>query len=192
MAPLLQHRPALALLAVWTTGTIVLGWRRPVRTQEPVEKPGSHLPMMLTLLFLPLLIPPISAWGEAHRVLLLPGGAALAWAGVVMAALGLALRIAAMLRLGSRFSPVAAVQRGHTVEVRWPYSWIRHPGYAGTLLAALGAALAFRSALALPLVLVLAFTYRFRVRDEEAALERHLGEAWRAYRSRTGAFLPKL
>jgi protein-S-isoprenylcysteine O-methyltransferase Ste14 len=191
IAPLLSHRRALALLAIWATGSLVLGIARPVKRHDPVEETKPQVGMMLALLLIPMAVPPLAAWTEAHGLWTLDGEA-LGWTGVVIAGLGLALRAAAMLRLGSRFSPIAAVQRGHTVESRWPYSWLRHPGYAGTLLAALGAALAFRSALALPAVLGLALLYRGRIGEEEAALERHLGDEWKRYRERTAAFIPKV
>lgn len=190
--PLLAHRRALALLAIWASGTLVLGITRPVRRHDPIEETRPQAALMLTLLLIPSLVPAVSAWGETRGLWLLPGGEPLGWTGVALAAIGLGLRAAAMLRLGSRFSPLAAVQRGHTVERRWPYSWLRHPGYLGTVLAALGSALAFRTALALPAVFALAFLYGFRIRDEEAALERHLGDEWRRYRESTGAFLPRL
>jgi len=192
LAPLLAHPRALALLAVWALGSLVLGIARPVRRHDPVEESRPQVPMMLALLLIPMAVPPLAAWAESRGLWLLPGGEALGWSGVAIAALGLALRSAAMMRLGSRFSPIAAVQRGHTVESRWPYSWIRHPGYAGTLLAALGGCLAFRNAFALPAVAVLALLYVIRVRDEEAALARHLGDEWQGYRKSTGAFLPRL
>jgi protein-S-isoprenylcysteine O-methyltransferase Ste14 len=69
---------------------------------------------------------------------------------------------------------------------------VRHPGYLGSLLACAGAMLAFGSALALPLVAAFALLLRARIAREEALLERHFGDEWRAYRARTGALLPRV
>jgi protein-S-isoprenylcysteine O-methyltransferase Ste14 len=145
---------------------------------------------MIALFLIPFLTPAIAAWGERARVALLPGGDALRWAGVALSALGFGLRIAAMRSLGARFSPFVAVQPGHALETRGVYARIRHPGYAGSLLASLGAVLAFGSAIGLlPVVLLLALLLA-RIRREESMLAGHFGEAWRDYRKATGALLP--
>ena len=66
ITPLPSHRRALALLAIWATGSLVLGIARPVRRHDPVEETRPQLPMMLALLLIPMAVPPLSAWTEAH------------------------------------------------------------------------------------------------------------------------------
>ena len=110
---------------------------------------------------------------------------------MVLLAGGLAVRFTAMAQLGSRFSPVVGVQREHALEQRGLYAVVRHPGYAGALIANLGSALAFGSALALPLVLVFALLLVGRIRDEERVLGEHFGGAWRTYARGTGALFPR-
>jgi len=135
--------------------------------------------------------PAVSAAGRRFGVL--PWFAS-EWAGgigVALVALGLAVRIAAMARLGSRFSPLVAVQRTHALERGGPYAAVRHPGYLGSLLACVGAMLAFGSALALPLVAAFALLLRARIALEESLLERTFGDEWRRYRERTHALLPR-
>ncbi|HYM80687.1 MAG TPA: isoprenylcysteine carboxylmethyltransferase family protein [Candidatus Limnocylindria bacterium] len=192
IAPLLAHSRALALLAVWAAGTIALVWLKPVRKQDTVAVEPDPAFVLLSLFLLPLLSAPLAALGERLGVWPLPGGLGLRWLGVAMSGLGLAIRVAAMVQLGSRFSPLVAVQRQHELETQGLYGWVQHPGYLGSWLAALGGALAFDSALALPVVLAMAFLLRRRTAGEEALLERHFGDAYRAYRARTGRFLPRL
>src|SRR5205085_1107774 len=96
---------------------------------------------------------------------------ALEWAGVALVTLGLGVRIFAMSRLGSRFSPLVAVQRGHVLETTGIYARIRHPGYCGALLACTGAMLAFGTVLPLPLVAVFAGLVGKRIEREEILLE---------------------
>jgi protein-S-isoprenylcysteine O-methyltransferase Ste14 len=186
------HPRALALLAVWWVGGLVLSIVRPVRDQRPVASRGESPLVLLALLLLPLLTPPVAALGE--RLGLLPWLAipAVEWSGVVIAALGFALRLAAMLQLGSRFSPLVVVQEGHRLETGGAYARVRHPGYLGAWLACAGSALAFGSALAWPLVAAFAMVLLARIRREESLLERHFGDVWHAYRARTGALLPRL
>ena len=192
LAPLLAHPRALALLAVYAVTAAALALLRPVRGQDAVEVVRDTPLLMVALGVIPLLIPPLAALDERFSWWPLPGGETLRVLGIALVALGLALRIAAMRRLRDRFSPRLAVQRHHPLETGGPYAYLRHPGYAGTLLAALGAALTFGSGVALVGVAVLAAMLAGRARREEALLERRFGEEWRAYRSRTGAFLPRV
>ena len=192
LAPLLAHARALALLGVYAVSGVALALLRPVRSQDVTASVPDPPLTLLLLGVVPLLVPPLSALAERLAWWPLPGGDALRWAGVALAAAGLALRIAAMARLRDRFSPRLAVQRGHALETGGPYARVRHPGYLGTLLAALGAALTFGSAVGLLAVVPLAALLAARVRREETLLEGRFGEEWRRYRARTGAFLPRL
>jgi protein-S-isoprenylcysteine O-methyltransferase Ste14 len=148
--------------------------------------------LLLALLLLALAAGPVAAFGESHHLAPMNTGAWLGWTGVVLAACGLGVRIAAMAQLGPRFSPLVSLQREHALETRGLYARIRHPGYSGAWIAALGAALTFSSALALPLVAAFGLCLWVRARREEGLLERQFGDAYRAYRARSGRFFPRL
>ena len=187
----LAHPRAPALVLVWAVSGATLALARPVRSQDVVERTPETRLALLGLGFVPMLTPGVAALGERLGLWLFPGGATLRWAGVALVALGLSLRIAAMMQLGSRFSPIVAVQAEHALETRGLYARVRHPGYLGAWLAALGAVLTFGSALGLvPLALFTALIGA-RVRKEETLLAARFGEAWREYRARSGAFLPR-
>ncbi len=192
VAPLLAHPRALALIAVWGVGGMVLALIRPVRTHDAVSTASESKLAFAALFLIPLVTPAVAALGERFAVFPWFARPAVEWAGIAMVALGLAVRIAAMSRLGSRFAPIVSVQRGHALETRGIYSRIRHPGYLGSALACAGGMLAFGSALAFPLVLLFATLLRRRIGIEEVALEQHFGDEYRAYRQRTGALLPRL
>lgn len=187
---LASDRRALALLAVWLAGALVLALVRPVRRREGTKRSADPF-LLVALLVLPLATAPLAAWGARHGWLVLPGGGALVISGLALVAAGLALRIVAMRQLGSRFDPTVAILPDHALETRGLYSRMRHPGYTGAWLAALGAALTFGGSLGLVTVVLFAAALAARVRREEAALEEHFGDAFRAWRSRTGAFLPR-
>ena len=188
---LIAHRRALALLAIWAAAGIVLALLRPVRIHAPTKFEHESRSVLVALLALPLLAPPVAALGERFGLFPWFAHSALEWTGVAAVAVGLGVRIAAMTRLGSRFSPFVAVQQRHVLETRGIYSRIRHPGYSGALLACAGATLAFGSALALPLVVLFAALLRARVAREETLLEQHFGDEFRRYRERTGGLLPR-
>jgi protein-S-isoprenylcysteine O-methyltransferase Ste14 len=197
LRPLLAHPPALALLAVWTVSNGVLAWLKPVGKQD-VTTVRKDAPLVLVALFLlPLFATPVSALGERLGLANAPWGAlpeaaaqAIVWTGVALSGLGLAIRIAAMRRLGARFSPRIAVQKEHALETRGLYSRIRHPGYLGALLATFGGVMAFQSMLAWPLVALMFVAQSARARREETLLEEHFGDDYRAYAKRAGRFLP--
>lgn len=182
---------ALALIAVWFVTGAVLTLTRPVRGQD-VTRADRDAGAMIVLALVPLAIPGVAAWGGRSALWPLPMSEFIGWAGVTLSALGLALRIAAMRQLGARFSPLVALQREHALETTGWYARVRHPGYTGALLASLGAAIAFGSALALPLVAIMILAQLARIRREEALLAEHFGPTWKAYAARTGALLPRV
>jgi len=187
---LLVHGRALALLAIGFVGGAVLALVRPVRTHDPQATSAEPKLAFVALFVLPLLVPPVAALGERLQVFPWFARPAIEWVGVALVALGLGIRIVAMATLGSRFSPIVAVQKGHALETRGIYARVRHPGYLGSALACAGGMLAFGSALALPLVLLFGGLIRQRIAREERVLAEHFGDAYRRYRDRTGALLP--
>jgi protein-S-isoprenylcysteine O-methyltransferase Ste14 len=187
---MLRDPRALALLAVWGAGGIVLAWSRPTRGHD-AERARPDPRSMLVLFVVPLVSPALGAFAARQGWLVLPW-TPLHWIAISLVAAGLAIRVAAMLQLRHRFSPVMAVQREHELETRGPYAWVRHPGYLGALLACLGGALAFGSVAALPLVALMLRVQLTRVRREERLLADHFGAEWSAYAARTGALLPLL
>jgi len=192
IGPLLAHPRALTLLVIWAIGAVTLALLRPARgpAAATIERES---PLILVALFLiPLVTPPLAAFSERLGLWQLPGGDLLRWFGVALAGAGLAVRIVAMAQLGARFSPLVALQHGHVLETRGLYARIRHPGYLGACLAALGGALAFGGGLALPLVVAMGLLLWARAGREEAMLERRFGEDYRRYCAQSGRFLPRL
>lgn len=190
LQPLLHEPRALALLAVWGIAGFTLALMRPIRTQDVTLK-EPDVPLMLVLFVVPLVAPAVSAWGGRMGWWPLAGGVALSWSAIALVALGLAIRIGAMAKLGSRFSPLVAVQRDHQLETGGLYGIVRHPGYLGAWLATLGASLAFGSAVALPLAALMAIALFVRLRHEDRVLRKHFGETWRRYAARTGGLFPR-
>lgn len=188
---LLRHPRAVALLMVWAAGYGAHAGLRPTRPREGTERRRDQHLVLAMLVLMPLVTPMLSAWSERLGLWPLPGGAALRWAGVGLAGAGFLLRILAMVRLGTRFSPVIEMQRRHTLETEGVYAWMRHPGYAGACLANLGVILAFGSAATLPLAVAMGLATLGRVRREEGVLEAAFGDDWRRYRERVGPWWPR-
>jgi len=114
-----------------------------------------------------------------------------AWLGVGLAAIGLALRAWAMSTLGAAYSRTLRLQAAHELVTSGPYSWLRHPGYAGSLAVWIGATLAFGSWPAAVIVaVVMLAAYSWRIRSEEAMLSAAFGLAYRDYAARTARLIP--
>jgi protein-S-isoprenylcysteine O-methyltransferase Ste14 len=117
-------------------------------------------------------------------------GDAVRWLGVALFAAGGALRMWPVFVLGRRFSGLVAIQRGHTLVTHGVYGVIRHPSYLGLLVASLGWALAFRSALGVLLTALLIPPLIARINAEERLLRSHFGDEYDAYCRRTSRLLP--
>jgi len=85
----------------------------------------------------------------------------------------------------------AQLFKDHQLVTSGPFAIVRHPMYAGLILAALGALLIYFTWTTLyfacfaPLTMV-------RARREEFALSAEFGEQWQAYCKRVPAFFPRL
>jgi len=112
-------------------------------------------------------------------------------AGLVVVGAGIALRAWSILTLGRFFTYAVMVQEGQRVVEDGPYRVLRHPSYTGLLLVFAGTGLALDNWLALAAIVLLPLAaVLVRIRAEEAALTRELGDAYRAYSARTRRLVP--
>jgi protein-S-isoprenylcysteine O-methyltransferase Ste14 len=124
---------------------------------------------------------------------LLPRVEAMPAVGAVVIGLGLALRAWTRWALGRMYSAQVQVQTAHRLVREGPYRFVRHPGYAGFVLMALGLALGFSSLgglLAIPALLLPGLAYRMRV--EEQLLTEQFGDEYGAYARATARLIPGL
>jgi protein-S-isoprenylcysteine O-methyltransferase len=113
-------------------------------------------------------------------------------AGVVIFVLGAALRWYAIFYLGRYFTIDVRVGEDQHVVDTGPYRFIRHPSYTGSYLQFLGFALCIGNVWSLLMLVPIVIAFSYRIRVEERALERGLGEAYASYRRRTKRLIPFL
>ena len=102
---------------------------------------------------------------------------------------GLALVVRARLDLGTAWTPLPQPRDGSTLIDTGAFKLVRHPIYAGLILAALGWGIAMASPAAIVLTVLLAgFSYLKSAREETLLEARYPGYA--AYRARTPRFIP--
>lgn len=147
------HPPQLPMALLTLLLAFRLVRRRPARREAPApQRLAAYLAAVLP-------------WGAGlERIPPSP----LAPVGEILTLLGVLLALWALLALGEAFG-IAPADRGLTD--RGPYRWIRHPMYAGELLAFLGHLIARPGALALALFLASAALTALRIRWEEGTLE---------------------
>lgn len=113
--------------------------------------------------------------------------------GCVVAWCGIALRAWAIATLGRFFRRDVTIAADQIVVTSGPYRWLRHPAYSGNLLVALGLGLMLGNAGSVLVLAVVPFLGHVpRVRVEEAALARELGEPYRAFSAARARLVPRL
>lgn len=133
----------------------------------------------------------LMSWSRSIAAARLPD--ALAWAGLVLVAIGMGLRSWAMATLGRFFTAQLQLQPEQPVVSHGPYRLIRHPSYLGGDVALLGVGLTcatWPSALLMVLPFVAAHLWRIPI--EEKMMAQAFGERWEAYRARTWRMVPGL
>jgi protein-S-isoprenylcysteine O-methyltransferase Ste14 len=105
-----------------------------------------------------------------------------AWIGLCILWCGIAVRLWSFQTLGRYFTFTVQTSSDQPVITSGPYRIIRHPGYAGALVAAIGIGLVIGNWLALlVLTVAVACGLVLRIRVEERALLRELGSNYQNY-----------
>lgn len=141
----------------------------------------AQLPVLMALVVTPMKTGTGGAlWPAAHPLQI---------AGMLAVCAGVALGLAGALTLGRALSPFPRPPAGAPLKQRGVYAWVRHPMYAGILLAALGWSMWWLSAAGALVTLAAAVFFDRKAAREEVWLSaRH--PAYRAYRKRVKKFLP--
>lgn len=172
---------ALAVAAAFTRGNLSSGVREDRGNRWVLAAFGV---VGLLTGWLPAYMDRIDVWtidGDAMR-----------WFGVLLFAVGGALRLWPVFILGNRFSGLVAIQPGHRLVTDSIYGVIRHPSYLGFLVSTLGWVLAFRSVAGVLLVALMVPPLIARMDAEESLLHDEFGSEYEAYRARTARLIPGL
>jgi len=113
--------------------------------------------------------------------------------GLAFLLVGITIRWAAIHTLGKYFTTTVLIRNDHRLIRTGLYKHIRHPSYAGALLAHLGIGLAFSNWLTLcfsSIPYVIAAAYRMRV--EEQALSQAFGAEYLGYSKTSKRLIPGL
>jgi len=121
----------------------------------------------------------------------LPRAGWVPYVGLTLILLGVAWRFWVRAAIKGGYSGHVQVTEGQHLVKNGPYRYLRHPGYTGYLLMALGFCLGYSSAIglaAIPILLLPGLANRMNL--EEKLLTATFGDEYRAYITRTKRILP--
>jgi protein-S-isoprenylcysteine O-methyltransferase Ste14 len=150
----------------------------------------SVIRLALVLLLFAALV--FLASADRRSIGVMTDGSAARWAGVALFGLGSGLVFWSGLALGKLYSGEVTIQEEHRLVTGGLYRYIRHPRYLGAELLSIGLSLVFRSWIGLTLSLAAVAVFLFRIRDEEALLQREFGQEWEAYCRHSWRLIPFL
>lgn len=176
----------LGTVAVWLL--VELRQRRTHRPDAVKADQGSRL--VLQVANLAGFAVAIGIMHVAPLATIHPAGAA-AWTGLGVLWSGIALRVWSIRTLGRYFTYTVQIGKDQPVITTGPYRIIRHPSYTGLLLVVIGLGLLignWLSLVGLTAVVMCALAYRIKV--EERALLKNLGEHYRSYAATHRRLIP--
>lgn len=186
----MSYDPGVAIVAAWliwlVSWILAAGWSARVAAHHDLgaESPSRVLTLAALVMML-MAYWPVS-WGVAW---IAPPG--LGWVMFVFVVLGLTFTWGARLHLGPLWSSTSAPTEEHRIVDTGPYGVVRHPVYAGLLLAVTATAVELGRIEALGGALVLIAAVSVRAKLEEHYLRRDLGDqAYGAYRAKVPMLIP--
>jgi len=176
--------PWLILMVVWAVGAITA--KRNERTQHSASLliHACLIIVAFALLFWRRLSVGLLSWR------FVPDSAALAGAGFALTVAGVAVAIWARFFLGRNWSGIVTIKQDHRLVRRGPYAIVRHPIYAGFVLAMLGTALVLGELRGLLAVAVALTHWWAKSRIEERFLLEQFGAEYAQYRREVKALIP--
>jgi protein-S-isoprenylcysteine O-methyltransferase Ste14 len=183
-------RPGLAIIGLWVlwaaSWLLAAGWSAQTQTQETLRAQLGYR----TLLVLGAFVLGIPAHGYSGALRLWQIHRGGAWLCVGAIALGIAFAWWARIGMGRLWSGRITRKAGHVVLDSGAFAIVRHPIYAGLLLAVYATAAAKGTIWGLLGAVLITTGLVVKARREERWLIAELGEPYSAYRRRVPMLLP--
>jgi len=176
----------IAFALVWLIAAFAT--KATVRRQSVGSRLREALPLVVAFLLLRT-NPGLMQWLSARFV---PRSFEWESLGVAVTIAGIAIAIWARFYLGANWSASVTVKQDHQLIRSGPYSVVRHPIYAGLLLAMLGTAIYVGEIRGLFAVALATWAWKMKSRLEEAFMESEFGEQYLRYRREVKGLVPFL
>ena len=175
--------PWLIVGAVWIITAVTA---KRARLHEPSASRLLHLVYMAAVFG--LLFRPHMRVGPLGRSIV--SDSASTYLGFTLTVLGVAFAIWARLALGGNWSGTVTLKENHTLVRRGPYRIVRHPIYAGGLVAMLGTAMVYGQVGCFLAVLLAFVGWRLKARREEEFMTQAFGDQYRCYQQEVKQLIP--
>jgi protein-S-isoprenylcysteine O-methyltransferase len=176
---------AIAILLIWMFADSFVVFRLKTSAAENRDR------FSLKLLLIGGLVTLWAGIGLSYGAVGAMHGTGVQIAGLVILAIGIAVRTTAIAQLGRFHTPNVAVRTDHQLKTTGLYRLVRHPSYLGALIAYLGFSLALGNWLSVAVIMAINTSlYLYRIHEEDAALLAAFGEPYRAYCARTKRLIP--
>ncbi len=100
------------------------------------------------------------------------------------------IQVWAYKSLGENYSQEIVIFKNHKLVVKGPFKFVRHPQYISQILMDLGAGFVVMSYIILPIALFQIPFIIFRASIEEKLMNKHFGEEFKAYKTKSGFMIP--
>ena len=182
--------PGAFIAAAWIvwllTWILASGWSARTASHHDL---GAESPSRVLTLAAVVMI--LASYWPLPTAVLWTTSAEISWTMALLVLLGLGFTWAARLHLGPLWSSTSAPTEDHRVVDTGPYGVVRHPVYAGLLLAAGATAIESGRLEAVAGALTLVAAISLRAKLEEKFLRRDLGDdAYASYRRRVPMLIP--
>lgn len=182
--------PSTFIAAAWivwlVTWILAAGWSARTASHHDL---GAESPSRVLTLAAVVMI--LASYWPLPEAVLWTASSEIGWAMAALVVLGLGFTWAARLHLGPLWSSTSAPTEDHRIVETGPYGIVRHPVYAGLLLAAGATAIEGGRLEAIAGALVLVAAISLRAKLEEQFLRRDLGDdAYVGYRRRVPMLIP--
>lgn len=182
--------PSAFIAAVWivwlVTWILAAGWSARTASHHDL---GAESPSRVLTLGAVVMI--LASYFPMQNALLWQTSREIGWTMAGLVVLGLGFTWAARLHLGPLWSSTSAPSEDHRIVDTGPYGVVRHPVYAGLLLAVGATAVESGRLEAVAGALLLVAAISLRAKLEERFLRRDLGdEPYTSYRRRVPMLIP--
>lgn len=177
----------MALLSLWVVIYVPSQGRKAGKEGKKVK---SQDIVVLFLQIIPLVLVLAAPFSDRHGWLAMNDSNIIRYSGLGIVFIGFILMNVAVIYLDKQFSVDVTIQENHKLIISGPYHYVRHPRYLGIILFLTGISLVFISWAALILSLATLVVLLWRIRDEEALMQREFTKDWEAYRKKTYYLVP--